>query len=155
MYQSNLLGLTYDYDSIMHYGWNYFAKDRKQPTIVPKTKANIGNRKVMSPTDVQKINILYQCAGSNSGSPSGSSSGGRSRPSSSGSSGGSSGRRTSSSSGHRSIWDILLGSVTGGGDSGSSSGSSFQSATSPPRRTTTTESSSGGGVFGFLHSIFG
>ena len=153
-YQSNLLGLPYDYDSIMHYGWNYFANDRSQPTIVPKKKANIGNRKAMSPIDVKKINILYECSGSKSPSSS-SSSGFGSRPSSSGS-GSSRPSSSGSSSGHRSIWDILLGrdnDRTSSSNSGSGSGgSNFQaSATSRPRATDKPSS----GFFGFLGSIFG
>lgn len=88
----------------MHYGWNYFAMDRKKPTIVPKQKASIGNRKAMSPTDVQKINLLYQCSGAKAPAPSsGGSSGGSSRPATS--------RPSSSGSGSasRSILDILFG----------------------------------------------
>ncbi|OQV12675.1 putative Zinc metalloproteinase nas-4 [Hypsibius exemplaris] len=109
-YQSNLLGLTYDYDSIMHYGWNYFALDRSQPTMVPKKKASIGNRKAMSPTDIKKINILYECTGSRAPAPSSGSSSGGSRPSSSGS--------TSSSRKGTSIWDLILGRGSSDNESG-------------------------------------
>ena len=42
-YVTNTLGLAYDYNSIMHYGWNYFAVDITKPTILPKVKAAIGN----------------------------------------------------------------------------------------------------------------
>jgi Astacin (Peptidase family M12A) len=47
----------------MHYGWNDFAIDEDKPTIIPKSgkKERIGNRKVMSPLDVKKINMLYGC----------------------------------------------------------------------------------------------
>lgn len=129
-YQSNLLGLPYDYDSIMHYGWNYFALDRTSPTIVPKKgKANIGNRKGMSPTDYKKVNILYECSGNRAPAPAAASSGGSgSRPSSPS---GSSGR--GSFSGGGSIWDILLGRRRSGSSdadfgSGSSSGSNSRPA---------------------------
>ncbi|OQV19912.1 Serine/threonine-protein kinase D1 [Hypsibius exemplaris] len=60
-YVSNTLGLPYDYMSIMHYGWNYFAIDVTKPTILPKVTAGIGNRSQMSANDVEKINRLYQC----------------------------------------------------------------------------------------------
>jgi len=53
--------LPYDYESIMHYGFNFFAKDIKQPAILPKKKAKIGNRDVMSAGDVQKLKHLYSC----------------------------------------------------------------------------------------------
>lgn len=47
----------------MHYGWNYFAIDDTKPTILPKVKGTeIGNRKAMSPTDVDKINTMYKCS---------------------------------------------------------------------------------------------
>lgn len=45
----------------MHYGWNYFAIDANKPTILPKIKAGIGNRKVMSITDAERINMMYSC----------------------------------------------------------------------------------------------
>ena len=61
-YVSNTFNLTYDYNSIMHYGWNYFAVDLTKPTILPNVKgAAIGSRKEMSSTDVEKINRLYNC----------------------------------------------------------------------------------------------
>ena len=133
-YQSNLLGLPYDYDSIMHYGWNYFANDRSSPTIVPKKKASIGNRKLMSPGDVQKINILYECSGARAPSPSSGSSSGSPRPSSG----------SGSSSGRVSIWDLLLGGRRGSSDS---SRSSF--ATDAPK------SSVKSGLAGFFSGLFG
>ncbi|GAU96000.1 hypothetical protein RvY_07510 [Ramazzottius varieornatus] len=138
-YQSNLLGLPYDYDSIMHYGWNYFANDRSQPTIVPKKRASIGNRKVMSSTDVQKINILYECPGPRAPSPS------------SGSSSGSSGSRSpsgSSGSGRVSIWDLLLGRR-------GSSGSSSLDRTSSETITSAPKSPAKSGFLGFLSGLLG
>lgn len=133
-YQSNLLGLPYDYDSIMHYGWNYFANDRSSPTIVPKKKASIGNRKLMSPGDVQKINILYECSGARAPSPSSGSSSGSPRPSSG----------SGSSSGRVSIWDLLL-----GGRRGSSDSSRTSFATDAPK------SSVKSGLAGFFSGLFG
>ncbi|OWA53846.1 putative Zinc metalloproteinase nas-14 [Hypsibius exemplaris] len=64
-YTGNTFNIPYDYNSIMHYGFNYFAQDKNLPTIVPKTEgANIGNRKTLSDSDVKKINLLYGCADS-------------------------------------------------------------------------------------------
>jgi Astacin (Peptidase family M12A) len=57
-------GLPYDYESILHYGWNYFAIDKKRPTIIPRRgvkKIAIGQRFGMSPMDVKRINLLYKC----------------------------------------------------------------------------------------------
>ncbi|GAU94179.1 hypothetical protein RvY_06004 [Ramazzottius varieornatus] len=62
-YRTDNLGMPYDYESIMHYGWNYFAKDQTKPTILPKTKAALGSRAVVSRLDVEKINRLYECPG--------------------------------------------------------------------------------------------
>lgn len=135
----NFLGLPYDYDSIMHYGWNYFANDRSKPTIVPKKRASIGNRKVMSSTDVQKINILYECSGARAPSPS------------SGSSSGSSGSRSpsgSSGSGRVSIWDLLLGRR-------GSSGSSTLDRTSSETATSAPKSPVKSGFLGFLSGLLG
>jgi Astacin (Peptidase family M12A) len=73
-YRGDHLDYPYDYNSIMHYGWNAFSVDKHRPTILPRMatakKVSIGNRVVMSPLDVQKINILYQCSGSESTSSS-------------------------------------------------------------------------------------
>lgn len=60
-YRTDNLGMPYDYESIMHYGWNYFAKDQSMPTILPKVKAALGSRKIVSRMDVEKINRLYEC----------------------------------------------------------------------------------------------
>ncbi|OWA53837.1 putative Zinc metalloproteinase nas-4 [Hypsibius exemplaris] len=66
VYRTDNLDMPYDYASIMHYGWNYFAKDRDMPSIIPKTTAKValGTRKVMSPIDAEKINRLYEYNGS-------------------------------------------------------------------------------------------
>jgi len=57
------LGLPYDYDGVMHYGAYAFAKDRSIPTIVKigNTGGPIGQRKGFSKTDLEQINILYDC----------------------------------------------------------------------------------------------
>lgn len=54
--------LPYDYDSIMHYPHNAFAKNKELPTLVPKKRrAEIGKDKQMSILDVAKIRLAYNC----------------------------------------------------------------------------------------------
>ncbi len=51
----------YDYDSIMHYRWNQFAKDKTKPTIVPlKPDVTIGQREKLSYGDRQAIAKMYE-----------------------------------------------------------------------------------------------
>ncbi|XP_031658183.1 high choriolytic enzyme 1-like isoform X2 [Oncorhynchus kisutch] len=53
--------LPYDYDSIMHYGTNYFSSNRN-PTIDAKQRGvQIGQRNHLSPLDITRLNKLYQC----------------------------------------------------------------------------------------------
>ncbi|CAK5120168.1 unnamed protein product [Meloidogyne enterolobii] len=59
------LGTRYDYSSVMHYGPLAFSKNGK-PTIEPKEKSvTIGQRLGFSPTDLYKVNKLYNCPNSN------------------------------------------------------------------------------------------
>lgn len=52
----------YDYDSIMHYGKNFFSKGKGKPTITAKQPgAKLGQRKMLSKTDCLKVNDLYGC----------------------------------------------------------------------------------------------
>ncbi|XP_077297361.1 hatching enzyme 1.2 [Arctopsyche grandis] len=52
----------YDFDSIMHYGTDYFTKAKGKPTITTKIRgAKIGQRRSLSKTDCLKINDLYSC----------------------------------------------------------------------------------------------
>ncbi|KAL7071149.1 hypothetical protein ACQ4LE_009402 [Meloidogyne hapla] len=58
------LGAKYDYFSVMHYGPFAFSKNGK-PTIEPKEKTvTIGQRLGFSPTDLYKVNKLYNCPNS-------------------------------------------------------------------------------------------
>ncbi|XP_050527087.1 hatching enzyme 1.2-like [Daktulosphaira vitifoliae] len=54
----------YDYDSVMHYGKNFFSVGKGKPTMEPKIPGKtIGQRKMLSKTDCLKINNLYDCLG--------------------------------------------------------------------------------------------
>lgn len=57
---STTLGSPYDYGSVMHYGAYDFSKN-KLKTIVTKNGESIGQRNGMSPTDVKKVKLMYQC----------------------------------------------------------------------------------------------
>ncbi|XP_066256660.1 protein tolkin [Euwallacea similis] len=62
----NSLGLTYDYDSIMHYARNTFSKgtylDTIQPVDMPgRKRPEIGQRVRLSEGDVAQTNLLYKC----------------------------------------------------------------------------------------------
>ncbi|KAF0043676.1 hypothetical protein F2P81_005013 [Scophthalmus maximus] len=56
------LGTPYDYNSVMHYSRFAFSRNR-QPTIIPIPDNNvaIGRAQQMSPTDILRVNRLYQC----------------------------------------------------------------------------------------------
>ncbi|KAF3686989.1 Low choriolytic enzyme [Channa argus] len=56
------LGTPYDYNSVMHYGRFAFSSNR-EPTIVPIPDPNvaIGRAQQMSPTDILRVNRLYNC----------------------------------------------------------------------------------------------
>ncbi|KAG5870535.1 hypothetical protein JTB14_014726 [Gonioctena quinquepunctata] len=63
----NSLGLTYDYDSIMHYARNTFSKgtylDTIQPIDVPgRKRPDIGQRVRLSAGDIDQTNLLYKCS---------------------------------------------------------------------------------------------
>lgn len=65
---ADTLGQEYDYQSVMHYPYNTYAKDSNLPTIVAKD-ASISNDMLgkgyldgfLTETDITKINILYEC----------------------------------------------------------------------------------------------
>ncbi|XP_027142006.1 meprin A subunit beta isoform X2 [Larimichthys crocea] len=53
----------YDYMSVMHYGKNHFSSNSKNTIVtkLPEYQDRIGQRMEMSPTDVYKLNRLYNC----------------------------------------------------------------------------------------------
>ncbi|XP_045601849.1 seminal metalloprotease 1 isoform X2 [Procambarus clarkii] len=52
----------YDYNSVMHYGDNFFSYSRYQPTIVAKVEGvTLGQRIMLSKLDCLKLNHLYGC----------------------------------------------------------------------------------------------
>lgn len=61
--ENTTYSFEYDYDSIMHYGKNYFSKGKGKPTITPKLAGSkqLGQRKMMSKGDCLKLNDLYGC----------------------------------------------------------------------------------------------
>jgi hypothetical protein len=55
-------GVNYDYDSVMHYGDEYFAKEDGLKTL--DTKGNIvGQRSYMTEMDIKQIQLVYKCSG--------------------------------------------------------------------------------------------
>lgn len=69
---ADMLGLPYDYESVMHYPFNAFAKNPNLPTIIPTTKnARIGQTKNLSPIDILRIQLAYKCNGASSDQQSG------------------------------------------------------------------------------------
>ena len=51
---TNTLGKGYDYASIMHYG-------SSQGVLVSKIQAPFGGAEELSPLDIAKVNLLYNC----------------------------------------------------------------------------------------------
>lgn len=58
----DLLGTSYDYGSVLHYGAYAFAVDPTIPTIIPHDpNAEIGQRETLSALDIERVQILYGC----------------------------------------------------------------------------------------------
>lgn len=58
----NIVDGHYDYDSVMHYGTFFFARERGLRTLRTCTEGvPIGQREKLSTLDVQKALSLYQC----------------------------------------------------------------------------------------------
>ncbi|KAJ7387604.1 hypothetical protein OS493_000939, partial [Desmophyllum pertusum] len=66
----DMLKVPYDYDSIMHYGTDGFSKNGKATlrSIKDPSRA-LGQRNGFTPTDIQEINSLYECANAISSGP--------------------------------------------------------------------------------------
>lgn len=57
-----LLGTSYDYGSVMHYGAYGFAIDPTIPTIITIDEdAEIGQRVTLSAIDIERVQIHYGC----------------------------------------------------------------------------------------------
>lgn len=58
----SLLGTTYDYGSIMHYGAKTFSKNGK-PVLTPRYDPHglMGQRNGFSRLDIWKLNYMYGC----------------------------------------------------------------------------------------------
>uniref|UniRef100_UPI00398F23BA astacin-like metalloendopeptidase isoform X2 n=1 Tax=Pristiophorus japonicus TaxID=55135 RepID=UPI00398F23BA len=60
--QTNNLGTTYDYGSVMHYGKTAFTKNGLITMLpIPDPNVELGQRRGLSTKDVLKINKLYNC----------------------------------------------------------------------------------------------
>jgi hypothetical protein len=60
----SMLGIPYDYMSLMHYKQFAFAIDHTKPTIItrnPYYQDLIGQNKELSAWDIQRINRMYNC----------------------------------------------------------------------------------------------
>lgn len=58
----NNFEVDYDYESLLHYGENFFAKDPKKPTIIPlKMPSNqkMGQRRSLSYKDIKRVKNMY------------------------------------------------------------------------------------------------
>eukprot|EP00112_Aurelia_sp_Birch-Aquarium-sp1_P003586 Seg1402.10 transcript_id=Seg1402.10/GoldUCD/mRNA.D3Y31 product="hypothetical protein" protein_id=Seg1402.10/GoldUCD/D3Y31 len=57
-----MLGIEYDYSSVMHYGSKAFSKNGKE-TIKPirQATANLGGAEGLSELDAIQLNALYDC----------------------------------------------------------------------------------------------
>lgn len=61
---SSTFNAPYDYISVMHYSKHAFSKNSGNTidTKLPQYQDKIGQRMEMSPTDVYKLNHLYNCS---------------------------------------------------------------------------------------------
>uniref|UniRef100_A0A3Q1AT82 Metalloendopeptidase n=1 Tax=Amphiprion ocellaris TaxID=80972 RepID=A0A3Q1AT82_AMPOC len=60
---SSTFNAPYDYLSLMHYGKNFFSKNMENTIVtkLPQYQDKIGQWMEMSPTDIYKLNHLYNC----------------------------------------------------------------------------------------------
>nr|CAH7768368.1 unnamed protein product [Callosobruchus chinensis] len=58
-------GVTYDYNSVMHYSKFAFTKDRSIPSVIAKVfpiSQNMGQRQGFSIKDIAEVNAMYNCS---------------------------------------------------------------------------------------------
>ncbi|CAI9561195.1 unnamed protein product [Staurois parvus] len=62
--EGDMLGLPYDYTSVMHYDKYAFTINASEPTIIPTPNpdTDIGQRYGLTVLDVKKVNKLYNCS---------------------------------------------------------------------------------------------
>ena len=62
--EADSFGLPYDFDSVMHYHWNAWAKNKNYPTIITKDRRKqyrIGRSNGVSRGDIRLIRKMYGC----------------------------------------------------------------------------------------------
>ncbi|CAB3982537.1 chymotrypsinogen B-like [Paramuricea clavata] len=59
--QIDSLNIPYDYASIMHYGRRAFSNNGRDTIVPKKSGVTIGQRGGLSPSDVQQMNLMYNC----------------------------------------------------------------------------------------------
>ena len=58
----NSLGVGYDYNSVMHYDPNTFARRGTVAIVALDPDITVGNAEELSPLDILQTNLLYQCS---------------------------------------------------------------------------------------------
>ena len=59
--ESDTLGLGYDIQSIMHYNNDFFSLDGSDTIVALDPSQTVGMATQLSPLDIQKANLLYNC----------------------------------------------------------------------------------------------
>ena len=59
----NTLGFTYDYNSIMHYDGDQSSIDGTQTIVAHDSAIPVGLSVALSPLDMKKTNLYYNCPG--------------------------------------------------------------------------------------------
>jgi hypothetical protein len=59
--EMDTLDLPYDYNSVLHYSELAFSKNGKTTIRTKKPSVRIGQRKTLSPTDIEEIRRYYNC----------------------------------------------------------------------------------------------
>lgn len=55
--------VTYDFKSIMHYGYNAFSSNRKATIVAKNSNVTEFGNIHLSPLDIQQANLMYNCPG--------------------------------------------------------------------------------------------